>query len=730
MFPMMDNFKSLYDYLHAVNGRVKCLFLRIQYKRSLKSGYYWYMVILSKLTSMETLIISDVENRLGSTYKYLLKGFSNFYTNGGKLKKLFLHQAHTSYLQGGLYKMMKNLPDLESIQTLGSNLHIEAGVAIGKILSDNKSIRELDLSDTTYYDQIAKDIADGLMRAKMLEVLKLRNNTSLTSGISPMLYNMAFSPRIKHIDLTGCNVGGNKAICEALYKLLKISGSLEHLLLNRTNCSGSLTIEFFIALGENKTLKSLHLDSVLKYDQNFTGNLGKAVAMNCRRKGSLETLSCANGFELAGLNKFIDNLYISEQDHETWYGDTLTAGKMAGEDLEKKMFCAIKHFNIKGSNINFYDSIAEIKKRVNPAWPQLVKLFSTGLSHVNLAKSCMNTKRSMELMSTCIENPIWKTSCSHLNLSGNKINKEGAKILCEVLKKQFTIKNLDLSGNKLGVAGCQAISKALMNNTSIKYLNLYSNQMDVDGARCFKETLLVNDTLEYIDVGSNRLRDKGILAIAEGISGNKTCALKGIGIRYNFVSDDGADKFFEIIIESSKINKVFTKNNYLTEPYITNLESILKKADQNIYVDCLDKNKFLDQDMLDRSIWISPINTFFTPMNITSFFQDAHKCGLVKNVRVYHAKAIAGKPDCNSYAFIEFEHTNSVAKSLRLASKKQSMLIGKRFRIYKAGTSEHSSTAPKAAKVPDCRNTGRGGRGRGGFSRGRGGFDRGRGRGR
>jgi len=34
------------------------------------------------------------------------------------------------------------------------------------------------------------------------------------------------------------------------------------------------------------------------------------------------------------------------------------------------------------------------------------------------------------------------------------------------------------------------------------------------------------------------------MEIAEGILGNKTCALKGIGLRFNFISEDGADKFF------------------------------------------------------------------------------------------------------------------------------------------------------------------------------------------
>ena len=195
-------------------------------------------------------------------------------------------------------------------------------------------------------------------------------------------------------------------------------------------------------------------------------------------------------------------------------------------------------------------------------------------------------------------------------------------------------------------------------------------------------------------------------------------------MRYNFISDDGADKFFDTILGSSKIDKVFIKNNFLSDPYVSTLEKRIKDSDHQIYIDCLDKMKFLDQNRLDRSIWISPITASFTPLNIKNFFQDTHECGLVRDVRIYQGAEVSGKPSSNMYAFIEFEHENSVARSLRIASKKNSNLFGQKFRIYKAGTALNTSTKPSAAKVPAQRHRGRGGRG----GRGRG-CARGRGRG-
>ena len=73
------------------------------------------------------------------------------------------------------------------------------------------------------------------------------------NGSISILYNLAFSPKISHIDFSNVPLGNNDS-GEALYKLIKISGSLEKLLLGNTNIINYLKEEFFIALGENKTL--------------------------------------------------------------------------------------------------------------------------------------------------------------------------------------------------------------------------------------------------------------------------------------------------------------------------------------------------------------------------------------------------------------------------------------------------------------------------------------------
>lgn len=97
----------------------------------------------------------------------------------------------------------------------------------------------------------------------------------------------------------------------------------------------------------------------------------------------------------------------------------------------------------------------------------------------------------------------------------------------------------------MGVSGTQAIAKSLIKNTTLKTLNLYRNKVDVDGARSLREVLKVNNTLEFLDVGHNRLREKGIKALTDGITGNPNSKLSHLGLRFNFINDDGFNYFFE-----------------------------------------------------------------------------------------------------------------------------------------------------------------------------------------
>lgn len=127
------------------------------------------------------------------------------------------------------------------------------------------------------------------MRAKSLEVFKAPGNPSIGLGANSIIYNLAFSPKIRHIDLSGLT-GTNADTAEAIQKLVSISGALETLILTNSSVVPSLPVSFYIALGENKTLRYLDLSLESYVKCNFR-DLGKAIAMNAKKNGSLKVVN-------------------------------------------------------------------------------------------------------------------------------------------------------------------------------------------------------------------------------------------------------------------------------------------------------------------------------------------------------------------------------------------------------------------------------------------------------
>lgn len=224
---------------------------------------------------------------------------------------------------------------------------------------------------------------------------------------------------------------------------------------------------------------------------------------------------------------------------------------------------------------------------------------------------CNLSKTDVELLSYSLhQNPFGRSQVRVLNLSRNTIMKEGAKILASALEENDSLEVLDLSQCKLGVSGTVSIALALQKNKALKHLNLYRNKVDVDGARALRELLKVNSTIEFLDVGHNRLREKGIKALTDGIIENPTSNVRHLGIRFNFIKDDGFSYLFDNAIfpeGKSKISHIYMMQNYLSEHFTLQLGAKMEQLGRRVFIDSFDKLQYLSQERLDRCIWISPV---------------------------------------------------------------------------------------------------------------------------
>ena len=141
--------------------------------------------------------------------------------------------------------------------------------------------------------------------------------------------------------------------------------------------------EFFIALGENKTLTFLNIDTNTAMPTTNLNWLAKGCAMNKKKNGNLKYLSmekCIGSY--ANLAAFLNNFSVSDYDAEMWYGDKKIAKDMEKEQLEKKFEFGLTYLNIGlGSHGGIGFKLKDYQKKKDPQWPSLVTFLADPSIH-------------------------------------------------------------------------------------------------------------------------------------------------------------------------------------------------------------------------------------------------------------------------------------------------------------------------------------------------------------
>jgi hypothetical protein len=249
---------------------------------------------------------------------------------------------------------------------------------------------------------------------------------------------------------------------------------------------------------------------------------------------------------------------------------------MVKEQLVKKLHFGLKYMFIGGqysklTTLGHSFKPKYILAQLMPEWPDIFTFMSSSSLVLDLGDAKFGHK-DIELVAYTIgENPVKPCSITTLNLSKSPFGKLGAKLLAPALAINKSLVHLDLSSTKLGVSGIVSIAEALQKNATLKSLNLYRNILDVDGARTIGNLLKVNNTLEFLDLGHNRIRETGLKAICDGVLANPDSKLSQLGIRANFINDNGISYLFDKLIfpvysvRKQQITEVYLKTNFLSE---------------------------------------------------------------------------------------------------------------------------------------------------------------------
>ena len=737
-FQYIGDFKQLYKILDIVKEEVVHFVLFTSTFGILKSDYNYIRAIFSKLTSLKYLELVFTRGANIKLLKNLVKGISNSLKEKTSIEHLKIITNPISYnysnKEFNILTILDKLPSLKILDMSNVSLNLDTVLRIRNHLYYYKKITVLDLSNCSLNDEMTNELADGIMKAKSLEKLYLSGN-KMVKGLSNILYNLAFQPSIKVIDISDNQTCDRKETSTSLHKLIKMSQTIDTIIANNIpNLNKELTNDFYYALGDSNNLTYLDLNK----NGNFSNvsSLGMAISFNALKNGSISYLDLSYcGFNCETFNNLIKGMKISENDHNKWYGFQFNSNiqKDTSDYFNKVFHCNLETFVFNGNNLHSNLNILDPR---NAKVENLFKTFLTESPKLDTLVLCDNNfnKYFLDAMSEGLraKNNIKYLSISNSRIDGEKFKsllssfyaplpvepkeqkpKDEAKndkkekkskkdnkkeIVERIPNPNFKVEELDLSCNQLGYSGIENLSNALKINKTIKKLNLFHNLCDVNGARRLGEALKINNNLEELDIGYNRIKNAGFKNIIQSIKDNKNLNLRFLGVKYNFLNDKVFEEELNAIEEDKdiKLEEIEFKNNNITPGFLMKFwEEKFTKMSKRLKLDLFDVLTYMEPDKLERTVWI-PTGEEAKRIDLYNEIERCEKecvnkenshVGIPLYIRKRRGRRAGHKKEnkCRKI-FVEFIMPNSVNRMLKLAATSKFKINGKNRKIFKAGT--------------------------------------------
>lgn len=130
-----------------------------------------------------------------------------------------------------------------------------------------------------------------------------------------------------------------------------------------------------------------------------------------------------------------------------------------------------------------------------------------------------------------------------------------------------------------------------------------------------------------------------------------------------------------VLGNKQQLTHVYLKKNFVSEYNKVALAQKVKDKNIQIFVDDFRCVEYLSKDKLEKSIWISPMPSQETIYSIRDSLMT-NEVGYIMDIRLSTGGVAPGRPSSNKYATVEFADSNSINRSLQLASKGRAFFSG------------------------------------------------------
>ena len=440
------------------------------------------------------------------------------------------------------------------------------GCAIERMLNVNRTLKILNLSNCGLNTGVPSHIFRSLEHNTSLEELDLSWNTQLAEGdtIERMLN---VNTVLKRLNLSHCNL--TDPVVEHILTGLTKNTSLVTLDIGSSKLSGSCAVSLFQQMTTDPTQSRVHVGevNVLRVGKVDKGTLwcaiGDLIPENC-----VEFLRAVNNSGLK-VSKFnVQDLTDQTAEHFA----VVLAESQSVQALK------LEHCNISSAGaVSIVRSLEH-----NTSLEELDLSWNSQLAEGNSeAVGCaiermLNVNRTLKVLnihgcrhSNALATPI-TTGLAHNFLDfvdftytapTDNISSEGWEHMFMALCNNTSLKKLDISSNKLGREEAVALAEMLSCNKSLTELKLGRCDIPEAGLRRIARGLFHNTSLKMLDISHSDLRMEEAVALAEMLSCNKS--LTELSLNGCDIPEAGLTEIARRLLHNTSLKKLDISENKL-----------------------------------------------------------------------------------------------------------------------------------------------------------------------
>lgn len=199
---------------------------------------------------------------------------------------------------------------------------------------------------------------------------------------------------------------------------------------------------------------------------------------------------------------------------------------------------------------------------------------NTTLEHLDLGDTDLRTESLIALGTVLLHNVTLRSININRPILFTQME-EPSVHFANMLKVNQSLEEVHLQKYDMRDFGAFRMAENLMHNYTLTYLNLSCNRITRDGVKELAKVLKQNTALQTLDLGYNRLEDDGAIHIAEALTTLNT-KLQCLVVVHNNIGSAGLCAIADAMKTNTTLTNVYIWGNRLEEPACIAFDNLIK----------------------------------------------------------------------------------------------------------------------------------------------------------